>query len=619
MQNGTQFAPSPYSSAGGERRPRLWPGVLIVLLYWAVLKLPLMLLAGSPAQVPIMFMGSMAVPALFLLWWCFFSRVSWSDRFVGLLAFALIGAACWYFYHPTMQGGGDPMSAIMAMCFNIFPVVMTGWVLWLLIARSLSRQVRFAGLAVVFALGFGFFTILRFDGLWGEFAPQFSYRWTPTAGEQYASERPAYALPGDAGAASAPAAEVTAEDWPAFRGPARDGRRPGVRIATDWAAHPPKQVWRRKIGDGWGSFTVVGPRLYTQEQFGKAERVACLDAATGKTIWAHEDAVKHQDNESGEGPRATPTYDNGRIYSLGGTGILNCLDAGTGKPLWSKDIKKDAGIKEHAGKKDETGGEPPHWGFSSSPLVANGVVVVFAGGPNGKGVLAYQIDSGKLAWAGGDISHSYCSLQPAKVAAVDQFVVTSSEGLTALDPASGKTLWQYEWVIQKEMDRVTQPAQISDTDFLIGSSFGAGSRRVRVSHEGDTWKVEPDPVWESTAISPYYNDAVVHKGHLYGFNGIFLVCIDLKNGKLAWKERGYDAGQVLLLPDQDLLLVQAEKGDVALVEAKPEARKELGRFHAIDGKTWNHPVVARGKLYVRNGEYAACYDLAGEGAAVAVR
>ena len=201
------------------------------------------------------------------------------------------------------------------------------------------------------------------------------------------------------------------------------------------------------------------------------------------------------------------------------------------------------------------------------------------------------------------------SLQPQPLQKSAQFVITTAEGLTALDPSNGKTLWQYEWLVDKNMDRVTQPAQVSETDFLIGSSFGAGTRRVRVTHEGDSWKVDPEPLWESRAISPYYNDLVVHKGYLYGFNGIFLACVDLKNGKLAWKERGYDAGQVLLLPDQELLLVLAEKGDVALVEAKPEGLKELGRFHALDGKTWNHPVVAHGRLYARNGQEAACYRL----------
>ena len=403
--------------------------------------------------------------------------------------------------------------------------------------------------------------------------------------------------------------EVTPADWPGFRGPARDGRRTGIRIATDWGQRKPKELWRRRIGPGWGSFATVGSRLYTQEQLGDHERVVCLDAGTGKEIWAHEDETRHKDNESGAGPRGTPTFHEGKVYSLGGTGKLNCLDAATGKPVWSRDITKDSG------------GKVLHWGYSGSPLVEKGIVTVFAGGPDGKGVVGYHADSGELAWAKGNVTGSYCSTQPAKVAGEDQIVLTTGQGLIALDPAKGDVLWEYEWDLSKDFgddfNRVTQPAQVSDTDFLIGTSFGNGLRRIHVSKDGSAWKTEQ--VWESKAISPYYNDLVVHKGYLYGIQAPFLICADLESGKSAWKERGYGAGQVLLLADQDLLLVLAESGDVALVEAKPGARKEIARFHALDGKTWNHPVVAGNKLFVRNAEEAACFELATDGAAVAAR
>jgi outer membrane protein assembly factor BamB len=161
--------------------------------------------------------------------------------------------------------------------------------------------------------------------------------------------------------------------------------------------------------------------------------------------------------------------------------------------------------------------------------------------------------------------------------------------------------------VREDFNRVTQPALVGDADVLIGTGFGFGTRRLHVTRAGGGWTAEQ--VWESKAIAPYFNDLVVYKDHVYGFHNAFFTCVSLADGKGKWKERGYDSGQVLLLPDQDLLLIQAEKGDVALVEAKPDARKELARFRAIDGKTWNHPVVAHGKLYVRNGEEAACFEL----------
>jgi outer membrane protein assembly factor BamB len=160
------------------------------------------------------------------------------------------------------------------------------------------------------------------------------------------------------------------------------------------------------------------------------------------------------------------------------------------------------------------------------------------------------------------------------------------------------------------MSRVVQPALLEDGDLLVGTGFGIGTRRVHVARNGDHWTTQE--LWTSRAVKPYYNDMVVHKGHLYGFDNAFLTCAALADGKAKWKERSYGNGQVLLLPDQDLLLVLSEEGEVALVAASPDGHREQARFQALDGKTWNHPVVAHGRLFVRNGKEAACYQLAAQ-------
>jgi outer membrane protein assembly factor BamB len=587
--------PAPLAAAAqsppAARRPRLWPGIVLVALYWAVLKLPGFIDAEPMTQFMIVFFGSMAVPALFAVWWLFFSRVRWADRFFGLLACAAVGAAAFFLSHPSFQKTG-----LFGPLFYSLPVVMTGWVLWLLVARWLSRQVRLAGLVVVFLLTWGYFATVRFEGTTGAFDPQFSYRWNPSAEDKFLAESATTKPAATPAVAAAAPLELTPGDWPGFRGPARDGRQPGVRLATDWAQHPPKQLWRHRVGPGWSSFAVVGPRLYTQEQRGGNEVVVCYDAGTGTEVWAYEDATRFDEAMGGAGPRATPTFHAGKIYALGANGRLNCLDAATGKKVWSRDIAADAGAKV------------PMWGFASSPLVVQGIVTVFAGGPDGKGVLGYHAASGDLAWTAGDLMDSYCSLHPARLDGVEQLLISTGTGLTAFDPVGGKVLWQYEWLVGSDYNRVTQPTVIGESDVLIGTGFGFGTRRLHVTRDGDGWKT--DQVWESKAISPYYNDLVIHNGHIYGFHNQLFACVSLDDGKGKWKERGYASGQVVLLPDQDLLLIQAENGDVALVEAKPDARKELARFHAIDGKTWNHPVVAHGRLYVRNGEEAACYQLA---------
>jgi outer membrane protein assembly factor BamB len=233
------------------------------------------------------------------------------------------------------------------------------------------------------------------------------------------------------------------------------------------------------------------------------------------------------------------------------------------------------------------------------------MVVAFAGAPDGKTLLGYHASSGEPAWSAGEGQNSYCSPQLARLSGVEQVLIATDAGVTSFDPATGKALWKYSWPLEG-MARIVQPALLGN-DVVIGSPFGKGTRRVRLDLSANSWKDQQ--LWETFAINPYFNDFVIHKGHLYGFEGIFFTCVSLEDGKRKWKERGYGSGQVLLLADQNLLLILTEKGEVALVEASPERRTELARFQAIQGKTWNHPVIAQGKLFVRNGEEAACFQL----------
>jgi outer membrane protein assembly factor BamB len=205
--------------------------------------------------------------------------------------------------------------------------------------------------------------------------------------------------------------------------------------------------------------------------------------------------------------------------------------------------------------------------------------------------------------------HSYCSTQLSQLGGVEQLVIATNQGMTGFDPAGGKVLWNCSWDLGPDMSRVVQPAVVGSSELLLGTGFGTGTRRVQVTREGDTWTTSD--VWPapSRAISPYYNDLVIHKGHIYGFNSNFFTCVNLDDGKAKWKARGYGNGQVLLVVDQDLLLILSETGEVALVEAQPDRHQERCKFQAIEGKTWNHPVFAHGRLYVRNGEEAACYEL----------
>ncbi|HLJ96044.1 MAG TPA: PQQ-binding-like beta-propeller repeat protein [Gemmataceae bacterium] len=567
---------------------RLWPGVVIVIAEWLLITVPGWIVPATFTHFITMMWGPVLAVLALAVWWVLASRLRWTDRWLGLLACAAAGAAAYPFFN---SGFGLFGVAIYAL-----PVVTTAWVLWLVLTPLLRWPVRRVGLVVVFVLAWGYFTLLRFEGIDGNMSATFQYRWRPTAEQRFLAE--IAAKPRSEASADRPAAEpltLQPGDWPGFRGPDRDGRRTGVRIATDWKASPPRLLWRHRIGPGWSSFAVVGTHLYTQEQRDDSEAVVCYDRDSGTEIWAHSESTRFAELVSGPGPRATPTFHDGKIYAQGAAGRLLCLDAASGRVVWSRDIVADSGAKV------------PTWGFSASPLITQGVVTVFAGGPDGKMVLGYNAASGDLLWNAGEEQVSYCSLHPVRLEGVEQLVLTTGEGLIAFDPTRGEVLWQHSWPLDKGMARVVQPTVLNDSDLLLGSGFGRGTRRVHIQRKGDGW--ETQEVWTSRAINPYFNDLVVHRGYLYGFDGNFFTCVSLEGGEKKWRTRGYGNGQVLLLADQDLLLVLSEKGEVALVDASPDGYKERGRFQAIEGKTWNHPVVAHGKLFVRNGEEVACYQL----------
>ena len=566
-----------------ERRPRLWPGVVIMAVMWVACTVPNLLSPGSIMGFQARFFSPMIAAPLVFLWWIAFSRTGWRDRVFVPLALIAITVATALLVHQNYQMG--------LVLFGL-PWALTLWVGWLLATPFLTWPVRRLGLLACILLLGAYCTLIRVDGTTGEFDATVNWRWTPTPEDIFLASRSS-APP--LTAATPAVLTLTPGDWPEFRGPERDGHARGVRIATDWTESPPQARWRKRIGPGWSSFAVVGKNVYTQEQRGEKEVVVCYHTDSGEERWIHEDATRFTETVAGPGPRSTPTFHEGKLYTLGANGHLNCLDAATGKLIWKHDIAADAAAKV------------PMWAFSSSPLVAQGIVTVFAGGEKGI-VLGYKADTGDLAWKAGEGKHSYCSTQLNKIDGVEQLLICTDVGLLSLQPKDGKLLWKHEWQLPQDMARVVQPARVGERDFLIGTGFDFGTRRIRVKPTAAGWNADEE-VWSTRAIKPYYNDLVVHKGNLYGFDGAFFVCVNLDDGALRWKQRGFGHGQVLLLPDQDLLLILGEKGQAALVDAKPDGYKSHGQFQAIEGKTWNHPVIAHGKLFVRNGEEIACYQL----------
>jgi len=367
---------------------------------------------------------------------------------------------------------------------------------------------------------------------------------------------------------------------------------PGVQIITDWAASPPVELWRRPIGPGWSSFAVHGGLIYTQEQRGDDEVVSCYNAATGKPVWVHRDGARFYESGSGPGPRGTPTLSDGRVYAFGATGIVNALNANDGAVVWSRNAASD------------TGATMPEWGFASSPLVVGDIVIVAASGR----LIGYDLATGNPRWQAKAGGGGYSSPHLFTIGGVTQVLLLTGHGATSVAPADGKLLWEYP--LRTAM-RIVQPALASDGEILmsLGDSGmgGSGLRRLAVAHGPGGWTVQDR--WTSTGLKLKFNDFVVHNGHAFGFDGSILACIDLKDGQRKWKGGRYGGGQLVLLPDQDLLLVLSEEGELALVGATPDQFKELARFPAIEGKTWNHPVLVGDRLLVRNDQEMAAFRL----------
>jgi outer membrane protein assembly factor BamB len=599
---------------------RLWPGITagaLLVLGWTLV--PLVVPDGGYIGLLVAVIASFAI----VVWWMFFSRVPWIDRLGALVAMVVA-----LFVTRPLLDKSIATGAMGGLPFIIgFLALSLALVAWAVASANRSAGVRRTTLVATMLAAGAALGLLRTDGIASD-GFEFKWRWTPTAEERLLAEsgrEPSLAPPppapaattapstetapvpaggapaatppakpnGDEGIEIAPRATIQTKpaDWPGFRGPDRDGIVRGVRIETDWSKTPPTAIWRRPIGPGWSSFAVDGDLLYTQEQRGEEELVTAYRVSTGEPVWRHRDPVRFWESNGGAGPRGTPTLSNGRVYAFGGTGILNVLDAKTGASIWSRNVAKDSGT------------EIPMWGFSSSPLVLDDLVVVAASGK----LAAYDIGSGKPRWFGPDGGFSYSSPHRLTIAGTTQILLLAGNHATSVSPSDGTVIWKHAW----PGGAIVQPAVVGDGQVLIhalGGAGGAGIRRLAVAQDSKGgWTVAER--WTSTGLKPYYDDFVVHKGYAFGADGSILACIDLADGTRKWKGGRYGGGQVLLLPDQDLLLVLGEEGELALVSATPEQFKEIARVPGIEGKTWNHPVLVRDVLLVRNGEEMAAFRL----------
>jgi outer membrane protein assembly factor BamB len=415
-----------------------------------------------------------------------------------------------------------------------------------------------------------------------------------TVGAATPAHEPADAAPGadtHVGVAAA-AVPAPAAYWTDFRGPLRDGEYRDVPILQEWPAGGLKPIWKQPAGGGYASFVVARGRAFTIEQRGSQEVAAAYDVATGREVWTNAWAADFRESMGGDGPRATPTWSDGRVYALGATGELRALDERSGRVIWRTNILTDSGA------------ENLPWGMSASPLVVDEAIVVLPGGPSGQSVAGYDRETGKRLWSALDDMQAYSSPMLATLKGVRQLLVFSATRLTGLSPANGQLLWSYPFATHNGIN-AAQPIVIGDNRVFISASYGAGAAMLELSRDADGFAVRE--VWRNTRMKNRFSTSVLRDGVIYGLDESILAAIDAETGELKWKGGRYGYGQLLLADNN--LIVLTEDGDLALVRATPERHQELARFPVLEGKTWNVPALAGGYLLVRNLAEMAAFDL----------
>jgi outer membrane protein assembly factor BamB len=389
---------------------------------------------------------------------------------------------------------------------------------------------------------------------------------------------------------------AAAADWPQFRGVHRDGLSAETGLLRVWPEAGPREIWRRSIGQGYSGVAVAGGKLFTMFADGGdggKEYAAALDPGTGQELWKVEVGPR-LDTEFGNGPRATPTVDGESVYVLGGRGTLMALAARDGAKRWSVELTEAFGSKV------------PTWGFSVSPVAEGGTVILERGGKDGKSYAGIDAKTGKVLWTFGDGPEEpgYMSPLAVDLAGTRQFVHVVGESVRSVD-RQGKQVWSHPW---PSGETHATPVFVPPDGILVAGVDGVGAVMLRIEKGAEGATVEE--VWKNPAFRTHFNAAVLHEGHLYGFDNTTLKCISVADGSVAWARRGLGKGS--LIGVDGLLIVLADDGRLLLAEASPAAFEERGTVQALPpegGRTWTPPALSDGRVFVRNHAEIVAYDV----------
>lgn len=373
-------------------------------------------------------------------------------------------------------------------------------------------------------------------------------------------------------------------DWPNFRGPNHDGISPETGLKKTWS-EPIPLLWERAIGSGFSSFAAVDDRVYTCGTQDAKQVAFCLKADDGEVVWQVVIGDEYKDASGGDGPRATPTVDGGKVYILGAHGNLLCLDAASGKEIW-----------KHAFT------HPPQWGYSGSVLI-EGELAVSSGGEDNGALVAFDKTTGKIVWRQGDDPAGYATPYPFDYEGMRYILGFTGESAMMVEAKTGREVWRMKWQTDWKVNAASPI--VHDGHLFLSSGYTTGAGLFKLRKEGD--RLATDEVWRSKVLLNKFQSCVLYEGNLYASDQKSLKCVDFMTGEMRWEIRRVGNGTVLLAEGH--LLVLTEQGQLQIGKANPAGFEPTTTGEILSGRCWTIPVLHDGRLYARNLERAACFNL----------
>lgn len=378
---------------------------------------------------------------------------------------------------------------------------------------------------------------------------------------------------------------VAASDWPQFRGPKADGWSPEKIANKDWGKKPPKLLWKVGLGDnGFTGPAIARGKVYIIDHEGNDDIVRAISIKTGKDVWTYRYAEEKMDDWGAA--RSTPTIFAGKVYTISRTGTVCCLNESDGKLVWTKSLIKDFG------------GVPPQWSYASSPFIDGDKLILITGNKE-YCACAVNRNTGELIWKT-DIKDlaAYATPLVTTIGGVRQYVLFLTKTTIGVNPDTGEILWKFAWY----SGNMCQPMIIGNRICLF-TAYNIGSVCFEVNG------AETKQVWKTKDVQPEFSAPIFYKGYIYGTtNPGDFICVDPKDGKVLWRQKGYEKGGLMAV-DGVALAHDGANGDLAMVTLDPKGYKELGRIKPLSGKSWTAPILANGMMVVRNQKTMVCYDV----------